>query len=1337
MIDPLSTVRCITIEGSKESKKRGEYVIDLAEYSVTPTQNDSVAYYQLKHSTTRTRTAFPLSELNTTLRGFAARYLSLRQDRKRSTHLCSFWFVSNRPVSSSLKIAVTAMARGEKVSPRFSAALQRATKLKENDLHAFCSVLSFVDGEGDYIVQKQRLRGEVAEFVAGFVDSQQSSNLVELVEDRAMPKSADGRVEGRIYREDVLQRLGVNSERDLFPAPRVIEPLAHAVEREQQGALVKEILAASSPILIHAEGGVGKSVVARQIAESLPTGSLGLIYDCFGAGKYRNESEPRHRPCDAFVQIANELASRGLCRALIGSPATPRDALFRGFIERLKEACISLREINQHALLVLLIDAADNAELAAAENGERCFAGPFLRETLPETCRLIELCRTERIHLLRVPTGLTQIELRPFSEAETAAHLRSWHPDATDDDVREFHRLSSSNPRVQANALASPHDNLRELLAGLGPTRTTVDDQIAAQLGSAINRIRDEHTDLENRQVEAICRGLANLPPFIPLKVLAAAANVDVSTIKSFISEFGRPLWQSDESVQFRDEPTETWFRNSFSADPTVIEKYANSLEPLANEYSYVAKALPKLWLRAENYERLISLALSDEHLPVSNPIDQRDIRVYRLQFAFKAALKVGRLADATRLAFRAGEEMAGNQRQLDLLSRNIDLVVQLQQSHRIQEYAYKGLLGAASWQGSENAYSAALLSYCKDFRGEARNYLRAAERWLHLYFEYRKEMQKKQPHFQDELTTDDIVELAWSHLHLFGSAGVVRFILSWRPPRVVFDVTGRLITRLIDAARFDDVNEIARRGARNAHLTIAISNESLKVAKFPPKESLRQTLSLLSSKKRIPKPEWDVHHDNISYAIIAFAEACAHHRLPQRKVCAILDYYAPATQLTNLESEYRSPERRTFLRAASLRLVLANQGEPEPKDLLPPEVVVQPSDRQRTAETRNKLTQVIGALLPWYFARAASIARHKSLSINLADVKKRSEAALSGRYLRYDPIPYEVPLIYFEILAFDKRTTEAEIDDFILYSMTRSDAKFSLGDRILVLRTSYRQVHTTALRAQLEESSRQVIEADSNQSPEERSGWFVRLARAVLAVSRSDADAYFERAVDAVSKFGDEMTDRWEALVDIAKRATAEGPSTSEIAYRFVSCAEIIGDTVAREKYWNRDDVFRVMLRLDPNAGFAALSRWRDRDVGWFNDQLEALATEAVNLAIISPSYGWSLSGFKGCNASITFLKACVSAEKNELRRRQIFDAGLRDIALEQKPAREIRELIAFAKETQLDHTQLERLATEAIREEEAEIHQRGIGRIDSVAENPDLRIEDLLRRIDVMTPD
>ena len=87
-------------------------------------------------------------------------------------------------------------------------------------------------------------------------------------------------------------------------------------------------------------------MVAQQIAASLPAGSLGIVYDCFGSGKYRNESEPRHRAYDALAQMANEMATLGLCHTLIASPNTAREELFRSFLDRAKQAICTLREVN-------------------------------------------------------------------------------------------------------------------------------------------------------------------------------------------------------------------------------------------------------------------------------------------------------------------------------------------------------------------------------------------------------------------------------------------------------------------------------------------------------------------------------------------------------------------------------------------------------------------------------------------------------------------------------------------------------------------------------------------------------------------------------------------------------------------------------------------------------------------------------------------------------------------------------------------------------------------------------------------------------------------------------
>ena len=74
LLDFNSNLYQITIEGSKESKLGGEYVIDTAEYSADDINDQSVEYFQLKHSTTQLDKNFTLSGLKETIEGFANRF---------------------------------------------------------------------------------------------------------------------------------------------------------------------------------------------------------------------------------------------------------------------------------------------------------------------------------------------------------------------------------------------------------------------------------------------------------------------------------------------------------------------------------------------------------------------------------------------------------------------------------------------------------------------------------------------------------------------------------------------------------------------------------------------------------------------------------------------------------------------------------------------------------------------------------------------------------------------------------------------------------------------------------------------------------------------------------------------------------------------------------------------------------------------------------------------------------------------------------------------------------------------------------------------------------------
>ena len=97
----------------------------------------------------------------------------------------------------------------------------------------------------------------------------------------------------------------------------------------------------------------------------------------------------------------------------------------------------------------------------------RSFARTLLRESLPDGVRLVFLCRTERQDLLDPPASVLKLELKPFTRDETSAFLRKTYSDASDDDVDEFHRLTSHNPRVQTTALAQS-TSLSEVLRSLG-----------------------------------------------------------------------------------------------------------------------------------------------------------------------------------------------------------------------------------------------------------------------------------------------------------------------------------------------------------------------------------------------------------------------------------------------------------------------------------------------------------------------------------------------------------------------------------------------------------------------------------------------------------------------------------------------------------------------------------------------------------------------------------------------------------------------------------------------------------------------------------------------------
>lgn len=1216
LLDPNTPLNRIEIEGSEDNGLDGEDVIDLTEYYKQGSVEE-VIYYQLKHSTKADKgrkIPFRFSELSKTITGFAKRYAEQALNAPEPKRNIHFAIVTNRKLERKFRANLSAVSFGQCSDTKFINLLSRATGLKKEDLPGFCNVLDIQDSEGDFQVQDQQLRVELNLLMASPVDQSDLAKLYEMISNKVTGEKTN------VIREEVLASLDT-SEHQLFPARPDWEPSVKLVERESYKQITEQIKASEQPVIVHATGGVGKSVFTQQLAGGIGEGSVVITYDCFGGGKYRTRSTTRHQHRIGLVQMANELAVKGLTKIFIVKETTPESEILRRFLITLQHAVDSIREAYPQAILLLVIDAADNAEMAAMHFGENSFASDLLAENIPEGCKLVFLCRTERVKLLKPKRGTERIQLERFSVEESKVHLRNYFPEASDSQAEEFHRLTSRNPRVQANALSSGVQTVQQLLIDLGPRVMTVEKQIRQQLERAIEKIRFAFPEQQDQYIENICKGLASLPPNIPLVIIAKVAQVDEDTVHSFVTDFGRSLWVSDTAVHFRDEPTETWFRDTFMSSSADFAEYAASLEPLANTSGYVSLVLPQLYHEAGLYEKLVALALSEDYLPKSNPIDARNARIFRLQYALKSALKAGNVKDASILAMRAGEESAGSDRQTDLLKNNIHLVDTLRDPGDVYDLAMKREL-RGRWNGSENVYSAALLSRISSYRGESLGLLRSAHNWLDIYF--RKQKEKKDHDREEELSDGDLLELGYAILNIKGVEECSRFFINLMPKELIAPIFGNLIHRLIDQGEYEMINQLMT-GVKTQPLYILEGAAALfECGMFCDKKLVKQQFKKLELKP-MTGTDSTLNYDDHSWSSrMDFAESAIGLQLTSADILAFLkkNSHIPSTSSLTHTRSFNQIDHLMRMTAILGRL---NGAEPDLEKILLADKPTKKGsyDQERTFDNKKKIIQ---AILPWYLLRLEVIASGGILKPDaLETCAKKTKEATAGLHLYDDPVPGTIAQIYLEILKFATQTSKEILKSFFENYVSKNK---NLYARSLthVLRSAQRLEHLKPYREQLEDWTYKRISQMESGGPDEVASAYAKLARATLIGSDDNAELYFGKAVDILSKVGEERAYRWDAVVPLAKQAATGNTDQQELAYRFMRVAENIWEH-AREKHWSRTDAMITSAQLSPGGGASALSRWRDREIGDYEWMHHFLLRELIQSWGLDPLWAWSLT--------------------------------------------------------------------------------------------------------------
>ena len=1275
--DPIDSV---SIEGRAHNdpvRSSSEEIIDVAIYKSEA--HRSVRYVQLKHSKKRLERPAPFSELKKTFEKFAQHFRdgidAIGIDDVLQNH--SYEVVSNRAISQRVKKGLQALAADPKAATAEAKKIRSAAGLNGKRLASFCKLVRFVDDEPDYVGQREKLTFELQSSTTRVDGESLVDRLIGLVRAAAIDPTPTA-----ITQESLLTKLGVYLD-DLFPAPPELEELGTAIERKQLEKLHSWIESDGDRFLIHATGGVGKSIIAQQLAKRFQVRGDAVLYDCFAGGAYRNPSTPRHQHGCALVQIANEMAARGLCATWVPTGSSKRaDQYIKEFRIRLADAAQALRSDDPNANLVVFIDAADNAE-DIAEN-DHSFAFDLLQEAPPIGVKIVLLCRTERIHLLSPPYDVKKEKLQGFSLSESREHLLREYPSASETDIGEFHRLSQGNARLQSIALSSAA-SLAELLSDLGPSPATLNDAIERQLEINLSRLKASASNAQRNEIDLLCIGLASLPPFVPLGVLADITGISTDAILSFVTDFSPSIRIQGDGVQFRDEPTETWFRKTFEADTTQREMLLDALRPLTAESVYAAACLPRLLLRTGRFDELIEASQTDKFLPRDLQLDRRQIMVQRLEFALRAALKRRRFKDAATVAFRLGEETAGNQRQYEILTKNLDLIGKLQSEEIAQTIGNRREVTSSSWQGSEYVYSAALLSTVPKAATDARVHLRSAERWLRAYFALSDDERQN----SGRVDADDVTALALTKFNLDGVNACGAELSSWQPKSFAFEPAARLFDLFIDHGQADLIDEVCQ--VENCHIYIWLAAvEALsRVGKRPSETTLVNALAALDEDdEAIPRSFSVEGHSSIDIALITLAEA---------GLAANLDVASLIKQLVSSLGNRPKPisrydhygENFAILRIHMLsafvdgKNLTSDRVFPSRKD----------SDRSDDWDSRNAL-EIISATGDAMAVRLnAIVGLTHALDEGLDKAMDQAQKVQSTRYQEVDQLPGLVQRIRFEAVLWHPTSSSKTLSE--LQQSLISQPSY-LHELLSQLRAVFRCPHLENLRDPLEAKAAQILEAYVEGDVTDRTNAYVDLARAVLPTSKHDARVYLETAVQAVSQFGDEALERWTAVLGAAEASAREHEEAdAQFVYRFVRCAEMMSQFIYDHYEWKR--LVRAVVRLAPTSAFATVSRWRDRDVLSFESSIEPLIESLLQHPNVENEVAWPLTAFMSDYSALEMTGRAVSEFRSQLSKEVAFEIACDCIAKQGWTKHSLEQANAIAVSTGYVPQSLEDARTDA----------------------------------------
>lgn len=1221
----------------------------------------SVELEQLKYSASNSTAPWTVARLiagatrdKSVIARLAKAWKKMKDLRAPTLAMPNTVLVSNQPVADEVAEAFAAAktkplpARKSKpaAKAKHEAKLAYASGLSPDEFQAFAQTIQFKCGAGSRFVIEEKLLSAIADWGDHGIEHM-ALKFRQFIRELMKPERA-GEL---ITRESILVScLAVSDATVVFPCPSEINPVGTPVSRGPVREATNCLRTGLQYLCLHGVGGVGKTTALQEIEMALPAESVMIKFDCYGGGRYLDPSALRHRPIDAFLQLTNQLAMQLKLPLLLSrNPGADYPKLFAN---RLNHAASAIKAQHPDALIVIAIDAADNAITAAESRTpvEPCFVHDFvLLSALPENVRIVVTSRTGRLDSLRLPSNYQRLEIEPFTLPETKENVHRIWP-AADAWIEDFHHFSGGIPRVQSYAFESVPGKPDSALESLRPAGKSLYDVFRQQFDLALRKGGNQ------TELIRLCAGLIALPRPVPINDLASVLDCTPAQIIDICTDLAPGVRIQNNVISFADEDFEAFVRAEGIAQfDTMHQAVANRLLARAKEDAYAALHVAAALVAAKRGAELLELVEREPApLAIIDPVLRREAEVSRLRLAINVYRAAGDVPKALRFVLIGAEGIKTEAAIKKLLIENPDLAASF-----ANETAGRLILADSSQIANHGRLLFHKLSADAN-RGDAIS-VREGKRLLNAWFHARHDhcQPHKNRHNQWEVSTADITSWVEANLKLDGPADAIEALKLQRNIKLAFEVAITLPIRMIAEGRAGAIEAAAKMlnpiGKLFLSIPLALAGHSVDI------KVLEIGLARLWRAK-LKVPEFSPHaqsnhlHWHTLDVALTTCELLTWHGATSKLVDKVLASFL-VPEMLKIENRHRhEAELLNFIfRAFALRETLAGR-VPFSKNIFsqrlkPTAKAKSHQNKQHEEERDRELMELTDAVFGIYVAVADALVNRKN-NDDLNHCLRSAINTLKGnewQITRQTGTGVMLALAAQTVtVLLGARYDPHVIKDFACQIHLNWPRGYDTQKERLFARLCLRDELHESLLQDVSQAAEAALLMRVGAS--EKTSELVTYARMLKPLSALDANAIFNQAISVASELDTEIMTQICLLEKLSAHGRGAFTAPRQTARNI---SHVIADAALRFDGYDHfpwDEAISTLSQLDLPITLASAAQWADTGLADLSTTLPQLLGKAMDQGSLTLGQTAALAMLYQHNAELLRKIAGMAAKQNAL---------------------------------------------------------------------------------------